>query len=100
MDKKIRVRFAPSPTGLLHIGNARSAVINWAHIRSKGGEFILRIDDTDFERSETQYEESIKNDLNWLGIQWIKSFNQSDRMEKYQRDIEKLKKIKLLSLSA
>ena len=48
----IRVRFAPSPTGLLHIGNARSAVINWAHIRNKGGEFILRIDDTDFERSK------------------------------------------------
>ncbi len=88
---KLKSRFAPSPTGLLHIGNARSAVINWAHIRSIGGEFILRIDDTDFERSKKEYQESIKNDLNWLGINWSKAFNQSDRMEVYQRDIEKLK---------
>ena len=52
----LRSRFAPSPTGLLHIGNARSAVLNWAYIKSKGGEFILRIDDTDKERSKKEYE--------------------------------------------
>ena len=51
-----KTRFAPSPTGLLHIGNARSAVINWAYIKSKGGEFILRIDDTDLARSKKEYE--------------------------------------------
>ena len=76
-------RFAPSPTGLIHIGNARSAVLNWAHIKNKGGEFILRIDDTDTERSETKYEEDIKNDLDWLGITWSKTFNQSNRTRIY-----------------
>ena len=55
-----RSRFAPSPSGLLHVGNARSAVLNWAHINNKGGEFILRIDDTDIERSKKEYEEKIK----------------------------------------
>ena len=53
---KLKSRFAPSPSGLLHIGNARSAVINWAHIRSKGGEFVLRIDDTDFERCKKEFQ--------------------------------------------
>ena len=91
---KLKSRFAPSPTGLLHIGNARSAVINWAYIRSKGGEFVLRIDDTDFERCKKEYEDSIKNDLKWLGIHWSKTFNQSDKLETYQKNIEKLKRIK------
>ena len=57
-----KARFAPSPTGLLHIGNARSAAINWAHIINKGGEFILRIDDTDSERSKNEFIESIKKE--------------------------------------
>ena len=85
-------RFAPSPTGLLHIGNARSAVLNWAHIKSKGGEFILRIDDTDYERSKKEYEEAIKKDLKWLGINWSKTFNQSERSNIYNKKIEELKK--------
>ena len=55
-----KARFAPSPTGLLHIGNARSAVINWAYIKNKGGDFILRIDDTDLERCKKEYEDKIK----------------------------------------
>ena len=71
---KFRSRFAPSPTGLLHIGNARSAVLNWAYIKNKGGEFILRIDDTDKERSNKEYEIKIKKDLNWLGITWEKIY--------------------------
>ena len=71
-----RSRFAPSPTGLLHIGNARSAVLNWAYINKKGGEFILRIDDTDRVRSKNEYESKIKKDLQWLGITWHKTFNQ------------------------
>ena len=79
----LKARFAPSPTGLLHIGNARSALINWAYINNKRGEFILRIDDTDSERSNKEYENSIKKDLNWLGITWSKTFNQSDRLKIY-----------------
>ena len=85
-------RFAPSPTGLIHIGNARSAVLNWAYINNKKGNFILRIDDTDIERSKKEYEEKIKRDLSWLGISWNKSFNQSDRKKIYDQSIEKLKK--------
>jgi len=88
---KFRSRFAPSPTGLLHIGNARSAVLNWAYIKNKGGEFILRIDDTDKERSNKEYEIKIKKDLNWLGITWEKTFNQSDRYELYNKSINQLK---------
>ena len=93
---KSKSRFAPSPTGLLHIGNARSAVINWAHIKSKRGEFILRIDDTDHERSKKKYEETIKEDLKWLGINWSKTFNQSERLIIYKKKIEELKKINRL----
>ena len=63
----VRSRFAPSPTGLLHIGNARSAVLNWAYINKKGGEFILRIDDTDRVRSKNEYESKIKKDLQAIG---------------------------------
>ena len=77
----MKCRFAPSPTGLLHVGNARSAVLNWAYIKSMGGEFILRIDDTDKERSKKVYEDNIKNDLSWLGISWDKTFNQSERQK-------------------
>ena len=87
-------RFAPSPTGLIHIGNARSAVLNWMHIMNKGGEFVLRIDDTDTERSKLKYEKAIKNDLNWLGITWSKTFNQSDRKNIYQEKIKELKQKK------
>ncbi|SVD96030.1 uncharacterized protein METZ01_LOCUS448884, partial [marine metagenome] len=89
-------RFAPSPTGLLHIGNARSAVINWAHIISKSGEFILRVDDTDSVRSKKEYEEAIKNDLKWLGLDWSRTFKQSERFKIYQEKIVQLKKIKRL----
>ena len=89
-----RARFAPSPTGLLHIGNARSAALNWAHIKNIGGEFILRIDDTDIDRSKKEYEEDIKNDLKWLGITWSKTFNQSNRTRIYQNKIEELKQKK------
>jgi len=88
-----RARFAPSPTGLLHVGNARSAVLNWAHINNKGGEFILRIDDTDKERSKIEYENQIKEDLKWLGITWYKTFNQSDRQNIYEEKIQELKNI-------
>ena len=92
----LKSRFAPSPTGLLHIGNARSAVLNWAHINSKGGEFILRIDDTDKDRSKTEFVQTIKRDLNWLGLTWSKTFNQSDRESIYKESVESLKASKRL----
>ena len=67
---KSRVRFAPSPTGLLHVGNARTALYNWLFARRTGGQFILRIEDTDLERSEVRYENQLIADLNWLGLDW------------------------------
>src|SRR5208283_3076297 len=71
MNTKIpRVRFAPSPTGLLHVGNARTALYNWLFARRSGGKFILRIEDTDLERSEARYETQLIEDLHWLGIHW------------------------------
>ena len=87
----LKARFAPSPTGLLHIGNARSAVINWAYIKHKGGDFILRIDDTDLERSKKKYENKIKENLLWLGLSWSKTFNQSKRKDIYDKKILLLK---------
>lgn len=77
------VRFAPSPTGLLHVGNARAALINWLFARSQNGRFILRIDDTDRERSQPAYEQAIKADLRWLGLHWDDTFRQSERMALY-----------------
>src|ERR1700758_172306 len=67
---RIRVRFAPSPTGLLHVGNARTALYNWLFARHTGGDFLLRIEDTDVERSETRYEAQLMEDLRWLGLDW------------------------------
>jgi glutamyl-tRNA synthetase len=62
------VRFAPSPTGRIHIGNARTALLNWLFAIRRGGTFILRFDDTDLERSKAEYAEAIEVDLAWLGI--------------------------------
>ncbi len=64
----ILVRFAPSPTGLLHVGNARTAMLNWLFAKKEGGKFFLRIDDTDTERSKPEYETAIIEDLGWLGL--------------------------------
>jgi glutamyl-tRNA synthetase len=83
MSKPI-TRFAPSPTGMLHIGNVRTALINYLYTRKYGGKFILRIDDTDIERSKKEYEEGIKRDLIKLGIEWDESFNQTDRFHRYE----------------
>ena len=77
------LRFAPSPTGLLHVGNARIALLNYLYAKSKNIEFILRIDDTDKERSETKYVDAIKSDLRWLGIEYDDLFFQSNRMKNY-----------------
>ena len=90
MSKPI-VRFAPSPTGKLHVGNVRTALINWLFARAAGGQFILRIDDTDTERSTKAYEDGLKGDLEWLGLSWDESFNQSDKFADYDAAADKLR---------
>jgi len=77
-------RFAPSPTGYLHIGNLRAALFNHAIARKAGGQFILRIDDTDPDRSKEDYVVAIKEDLTWLGLSWDRIERQSERMERYE----------------
>ena len=69
-SSQIITRFAPSPTGLLHLGNVRTALLNWLYARKHGGHFLLRFEDTDQDRSEAEYIEAIQNDLNWLGLDW------------------------------
>jgi glutamyl-tRNA synthetase len=81
---KVITRFAPSPTGKLHIGNVRTALINWLYAKKHGGEFILRMDDTDLVRSRTEYKTAIEEDLKWLGLVWDKTFNQLSRVDKYE----------------
>ena len=76
-------RFAPSPTGWLHIGNLRAALFNYAIARAAGGTFILRIDDTDAERSRQEYIDGIKADLDWLGLDWDRVEHQSHRLDRY-----------------
>ena len=85
------LRFAPSPTGLIHVGNARVALLNYLFAKKNNLEFILRIDDTDYERSKKSFTDAIKDDLNWLGIQYDYSFKQSDRLKIYEEITEKLK---------
>ncbi len=84
------LRFAPSPTGLLHVGNGRMALINWLYAKKTGGSFILRLDDTDAERSKSEFASAIENDLAWLGLSWDKTEKQSDRLAAYETAFEKL----------
>jgi glutamyl-tRNA synthetase len=101
---KPRVRFAPSPTGLLHVGNARTALYNWLFARHTGGQFILRIEDTDLERSESRFELQLMEDLHWLGLDWDEGpglsglpdvgdygpYRQSERLDIYAEHTERL----------
>ena len=89
----MRLRFAPSPTGQLHVGNARTALFNWLLARGQGGTFILRIEDTDFERSTRESERSMIDDLHWLGLEWTEGvdvggergpYRQSERLHIYR----------------
>ena len=80
---KLITRFAPSPTGHLHVGNLRAAIFNFILARQSGGEFILRLDDTDQERSTQEFADQIKRDLDWLGIEWNRCESQSDRIVIY-----------------
>ena len=90
------VRFAPSPTGRLHVGNVRTALINWLFAKGQQGKFILRIDDTDTERSTQEYEDGIRTDLTWLGLVWDNSFSQSKRFAEYDAAADKLREMGLL----
>ena len=88
---KVKVRIAPSPTGFLHIGTAQSALYNWLHARKNNGDFHLRIEDTDKERSTKEYEQGILDSLTWLGLEWDgKLVRQSERTETYRAALEKL----------
>ncbi|HED23946.1 MAG TPA: glutamate--tRNA ligase [Firmicutes bacterium] len=87
----IRVRFAPSPTGELHIGGARTALFNYLYARKTGGTFILRIDDTDLERSRTDYIDKLIASLKWLGLEWDEGpYFQSKRLAEYTKEAERL----------
>ena len=104
MNSLPRVRFAPSPTGLLHVGNARTALYNWLFARRAGGKFLLRIEDTDLERSEARHETQLMEDLQWLGMDWDEGpgvedepgkgdfgpYRQSERLEIYAQHTERL----------
>jgi nondiscriminating glutamyl-tRNA synthetase len=96
---QVRVRFAPSPTGFLHVGNVRTALFNWLLARHCGGSFILRIEDTDAERSKPKYEKQLMDDLRWLGLEWDEGidcggeygpYRQSDRYQIYQKFAQQL----------
>lgn len=87
----IKVRFAPSPTGFMHIGNTRTALFNWLLSAKLGGRFMLRIDDTDAQRSKKEYEDAIRDALIWLGLEWSEEARQSARVERYNEVTEKLK---------
>ncbi|NQT24206.1 glutamate--tRNA ligase [candidate division KSB1 bacterium] len=99
MSQTVRTRFAPSPTGHLHIGNARTAILNWIIARHAGGQFILRVEDTDQERSTQESEASILKDLQWLGLDWDEGpdtggnagpYRQSERMDLYKSHLDQL----------
>ena len=86
-------RFAPSPTGYIHVGNLRTALMNYLIARKNGGEFILRIDDTDPVRSKEEYVDVLKEDLTWLGLHWDRVERQSERLDKYHAAADELRKI-------
>ena len=87
----LKVRFAPSPTGFMHIGNTRTALFNWLWAKKLGGAFMLRIDDTDKLRSKQEYEDAIRDNLQWLGLTWSEEARQSARADRYNEVTEKLK---------
>src|SRR4030042_183073 len=88
----LRVRFAPSPTGYLHIGGARTALFNWLYAKAKNGKFILRIEDTDSQRSKQEYVDEILDSLKWLGFDWDEIYYQSKRQALYQEHAQRLLK--------
>src|SRR2546423_1863499 len=88
---KVRTRFAPSPTGYLHIGGARTALFSWAFARRHGGQFILRIEDTDLERSTRESVQAILDGMSWLGLDWDEGpFFQMQRLARYREVADQL----------
>ena len=87
----VTTRFAPSPTGRLHVGNIRTALHNALFAIAHGGRFLLRIDDTDAERSSEAFVEAIHADMTWLGLKPDATFRQSERFDLYEREFERLK---------
>ena len=88
----VKVRFAPSPTGKLHVGNIRTTLFNWLYARHHDGVFILRLDDTDKARSTEAFAQGIRDDLTWLGLEWDEEFSQSERFERYDAITQDLKR--------
>ncbi len=86
----VRVRFAPSPTGYLHVGGARTALYNYLFAKKEKGKFVLRIEDTDLERSKREYEERLIDSMKWLGLHWGEFYRQSERLKLYQNIAERL----------
>ncbi len=86
---KVITRFAPSPTGMLHVGNIRAALLNWLYAKKHDGQFILRLDDTDLDRSKQEYKDAIKKDLKFLNLNWDQTFNQFSRLSRYN-ELKKL----------
>src|SRR5919202_45479 len=87
----MRVRFAPSPTGELHVGGARTALYNWLLARGSGGTFVLRIEDTDRERSTPENVEAILSGLRWLGLDWDEGpHSQAERADRHAEEVERL----------
>src|SRR5215217_768572 len=84
-------RFAPSPTGRLHVGNIRTALHNFLFARKNGGKFLLRIDDTDRDRSTSEFDAAIRDDLEWLGLEADAMVRQSERFAVYEREFDRLK---------
>jgi len=91
MSSQTVTRFAPSPTGYIHVGNLRTALMNYLIARKAGGTFILRIDDTDPERSKEEYVDAIKEDLTWLGLHWDRVERQSERLDQYHAAADDLR---------
>jgi glutamyl-tRNA synthetase len=87
----VRLRFAPSPTGRLHVGNIRTALLNWLYARRERGQVLLRIDDTDLQRSTKAFEDGIEADLKWLDLHWDEKANQSERIAQYDAAAQRLK---------
>ena len=88
---KPRLRFAPSPTGQLHLGGARTALSNYLYAKKNGGQFLVRIEDTDIERSKKEHIDQICNSLQWLGLNWDEELvYQSKRREYYSNSLEDL----------
>jgi glutamyl-tRNA synthetase len=91
VEKTVRVRFAPSPTGFLHIGGARTALFNWLYARNNRGIFVLRIEDTDRTRSTDEYISAIIDGMKWLGLDWDEgSFRQTERLDVYAEYLNRL----------